>query len=94
MASRTILSNTVLVPASAVFVSVSVTIGVCRWAFSNLTDVATLRVQVQAIDARVVKAESRLDKGDERWDQIRDDLGKIKERLGIVESHGPAKQEK
>lgn len=84
------LSNSVLIPASAVLTAITLTVGVCRWAFGasaqTQQDSAILKVEVTNLDGRVTRAEARLDKSDERWDQIKDDLAKIKERLGIVEA--------
>jgi hypothetical protein len=83
-----IITSQILVPLGSVCAAVTVTASVCSWALSSR---AELKAQVDDLDRRVTRAEQRQDKADERWDQIRDDLAKIKERLGIVEANGGKK---
>lgn len=86
MAGKSILSSQILVPLSGLTAIIGVTLSVSGWGSSRTQDIAVLRVQVNDLTVRVEKAESRQDKSDERWDQIRDDLAKIRERLGIAEA--------
>ena len=62
------------------------TVGVMRVYWAATAETAKLKVQVDALEQRVARNESRLDESDARWDAIKEDLAKIKERLGIVEA--------
>ncbi len=62
------------------------TVGVMRVYWADTAETAKLKVQVDALEQRVARNESRLDESDARWDAIKEDLAKIKERLGIVEA--------
>jgi hypothetical protein len=89
------LSATTLVPLGVVGACFMSALGVVR-SFDgqdskNAAEIATLKVQVADVERRVTADEVRLEKTDDRWNRIVEDLGKIKERLGIVESKTPAK---
>lgn len=60
---------------------------------ANAKEIATLKVQVASIEKRVDEQSARIEKGDERWNRIVEDLGKIKERLGIVEAKTPGQKQ-
>ena len=80
------LTAQTLVPIGAVITAVVMTVGVMRVYSADTAQTATLKVQVDALEQRVARNEARLDKSDERWGAIKEDLAKIKERLGIVEA--------
>lgn len=80
------ITNKTWVPAGVVGALLIGVVGLVRFFDGHEVGLATLRVQVQALEQRVNVESARLDRADARWDQIRDDLSKIKERLGIVES--------
>lgn len=77
------LTAQTLVPIGAVISAVLMTVGVMRTYSADTGQTAILKVQVDALEQRVGRAESRQDKTDERWGEIREDLAKIKAKLGI-----------
>jgi hypothetical protein len=86
-----------VVPVSALVAAVvGVTVGITK-ALSATHDpqpsveLVQLKADVRAVEGRVSDLRERVDKGDQRWERVLDDLGRIKERLGIVESKTPAR---
>jgi hypothetical protein len=81
------LTEKTLVPLGSVVLAVSIAVGTVKTMdakdSAQSVNLAVIQAQVAAIDARVTRAETRQDKTDERWSEIREDLAKIKAKLGI-----------
>lgn len=75
-----------LVSIGTLVAAILMTAGVVRAFEAQAQQLATLNARVDSVASSIDEIRHRQDTTDERWLRVLDDLGKIKERLGIVEN--------
>lgn len=80
------LGKDTLVSLGTVGAAILATVTVVRAFEAQQQQISLLNMQLGAKTDEIQEIRHRLDTGDDRWMQVLGDLGKIKERLGIVES--------
>jgi chromosome segregation ATPase len=90
MTAKQVISRETLLPVGLALTLVAGAYAMGNRQAGSLAEDAALRERVKGIEKRIDDLQARQDKADERFVSIKDDLGKIKERLGIVEASHPA----